>query len=273
MERGLRILASACIALFTLFFFLPFPKTILSDRKSYLCRWENGNVTSETLSAVLADFSCDADKILIERGGLKGRIEAGEEYQNIREILESGELADLLSLKADGLNDLEKSALFLTYRSRAYYSEELFRWNGERVVRSEESEFTELVLLSGDLPTGFLKQGKAEKLILHSYAEFTAKSLKGSEIKEVDAAEPYFTRGGAVYRRTAGGVRLVAALPYVEELNAECEFLDEGCLAACTCLKKLKLPEQYEGGLERLFSDSPMPDFVSPHKGEYEKIS
>ena len=183
---------------------------------------------------------------------------AYENYKNDPEF--NRELAELLTFRLESCSRLEKAALFLRYGGRCYYAGESFCWNGEKISRAERTKFTEVVLLNGNLPSAFLRDAGAKTLILSGKAEFTVRSLVGSEVETVVASEPYFTKDGAVYLETAGGTRLVAALPNVENLEIHCDYLDKGALSACANLKTLKLPENFDGTLAMLFGNTPIPE-------------
>lgn len=261
VKRVLMIAAGGVFAaICVLCLFLPFPKERSSEREYYTCRWENGAVTTESFYTAYAALTGAEERIVLTRDGLKGEIEAGEEYRRVRETLERGTLAQMLSLKVGALSGVERAALWKRYSGLGYYSEEFFAWNGENVFRAEERAYEEVFLLTGDLSAGLLKRTGAKKLIVHGESDLTAKGLVGSLVTEAEARYPYYERDGAIYLKTAGGVRLIAALPYVTELTVDCDFLDEGALSPCMQLKRLTLPEKYEGGLARLFGEQTVPD-------------
>ena len=253
----LTIFGGACI--FTLF--LPLPRRTETVSESYSCLWEDGTQTQEDYFGAYSAL-CDAreEGIVLERAGKTGLVQPSEEFRRAVTVFESGELAELLSFRLKNCNRLEKAALFLRYGERCYYSGERFCWDGEKISRTERSKFSEVVLLDGKLPSSFLRDAGATTLILSENAAFTALPLVGSKVKTVVAFAPYFTENGAVYLKTAGGTRLVAALPNAEHLEIHCDYIDEGALSACKELKTLKLPENFDGTLAVLFGSTPIPE-------------
>ena len=251
------VLFGACI--FTLF--LPFPRRVETSQESYACVWEDGSQTIEDyFGAYSALCGATEEALVLEREGKTGLIPLSEEYRRAATVFEYGELAELLSFRLGNCSRLEKVALFLRYGERCYYSGERFCWDGEKISRTERTKFTEVVLLDGNLPSGFLRDTGAKTLILSANAAFTVRSLVGSKVEKVIASLPYFTENGAVYLETVGGRRLVAVLPNVEYLEINCDYIDKGALSACTRLKAIKLPEDFEGTLAELFGDAPVPE-------------
>ncbi len=241
--------------------FLPFPKTAESERmESYVCRWESGDVTAVSFLEAYSAFSgFGKDRILLKRDGMRGEIAVGEEFLRAVEIFERGELAEMLSMRLGEITRLERAAIWKLYGGRGYYAGEFFSWNGESFFRTEREKFGEVFLLTGTLPKTLLRDTGAKKLILSGDSQLTAAALVGSGVEEVRGQAPYFAEGGAVYLQTAVGKVLIAALPNAEELTLDCDFIEDGALAPCEKLKRLTLPDWYDGTLAALFGETPVP--------------
>lgn len=254
----------AAIGLFAAAGILIFPSYSETQEEAtgrYFCIWENGK--EEYLrfdEAIPLIKGIKTDAILLEKEGLTGIVETGEGYTECIKALSGGEAARLFSLDGSGMSSLEKTAVFERFKDTGFYAGEFFAWNGERVSFDEIREYKEVYLLEGVLKTGILAQTGAEKLILKASAELTASALIGSCVKEIEAEPPYLIEGGAVYQTSGKIKRLVAAFPFAEELVIDCDFLDEGALAPCVALKRLKLPENYQGTLKMLFGAMPVPE-------------
>lgn len=247
----------ACI--FTLF--LPFPRRAGMSQEVYVCVWEDGSRTDEDyFGAFSALRGATEEGLVLDREGKTGLIQTSEEFRRAVTVFEYGKLAELLSFRAVSCTRLEKAALFLRYGERCYYAGERFCWDGEKISRSERTIFTEVVLLDGDLPRGFLCDTGAKMLILSKDAAFTVRSLVESRVENIVAFSPYSAEDGALYLETSSGRRLVAVLPNVEYLEINCDYIDKDALSACTQLKALKLPENFDGTLAMLFGDTPVPE-------------
>lgn len=232
-------------------------------REYFLCEWEDGAVTHESYnSAYSSMIGIAADAVLLQKNSRTGAIRGGEDFVKVRQTLETGEIAALFALGEEDLTALERAALFRAFSDVGYYSSELYTFDGVSLIRSERRTCSKIVLLSGDLPAGFLRETGAQTLEVGAEAELTARALVGSELKEFLAREPYFERGGALYVESVAGVRLVCALPHLTSLRVTCDFADEGALAACTRLETLTLPAKFTGELERLFGGAPHPERV-----------
>ena len=251
------VLFGACI----LTLFLPFPRRAETAQEVYPCLWEDGTQTSEDYFGAFSALRGGTEEgILLERAGKTGVVQAGEEYRRAVTVLERGTLAELLSFRLETCNRLEKAALFMRYGERCYYSKESFSWDGEKISRTDRTKFSEVLLLNGNVPGAFLREMGAKTLILSENAEFTARPLVGSQVENMIVHSPYFTKDGAVYLKTVGGIRLIAVLPNVEYLKIDCDYIDGGALSACIRLKTLKLPEKFDGTLAMLFGDTPIPE-------------
>lgn len=261
-----RVCAAAAALVFALLsfsLFLPFPERIESRKESYLCTWEDGTVTQETFQSVLSGLVGVEGGALLEREGKRGAIPVSRECLAAAETLLSGGLAELLSLSVSGLSRIERAALFAAFSNRGYYADEFFAFDGERVFRTKRLGFSEVVLLYGSFSSSTLASCGAKTVYLRAEGEFSGEVLIGSQVTHIEAEEPYYTSGDAVYLRTPGGVRLVAALPGAKSLSVTCDFLDEGCLSACGGLERLALPQTYRGTIGALFSPRPVPETLS----------
>ena len=231
------MLAAACV----LSLFLP-PPRVLGGAAPAVCRWEDGAVTEETCGSVLSCLTgADETGLLLERGGKAGRIGTGEEFRAYRNLLEEGDLADLLSRPLGDVSPFERAALYRLYGTRGYYAGELFCFDGERVFRTDRTSFDEIMLLFGDLAPDLLADTGATSLVISGGAELSPRGLSGSRLVTVEARAPYFYEDGAIYRRVAGTVRLVAGLPFLTSLTAKFDYLDEDALLPCTALEEADL--------------------------------
>lgn len=221
-----------------LLFFVPRTTYTRGNAERYVCVWQDGEETDETReSAYAALLGAGEEGVLLMRDGKRGVIKGGEEYFAARATLEEGTLADLLRLRTDGMNGMEVAALYRTFGDRGYYAGEFFAFDGGRVVRTERTAFGEIFLSAGSFQGK--NAGGARRLILGADADFTSAALW--EEAEVEARAPYFTAGGAVCLKTAGGVRLAAVLPKTRDLIARCDFLDPGALDSCPLLETADL--------------------------------
>ena len=213
---------------------------------SYRCVWENGTVTEESYASALMAFSDVTDKgnILLERDGLRGEITASAAFVRAVEVVRYGKLAQLLAMRTDGFTRLENAAMFMFAENRIWIDDgEAFAYSGDRFGTTTRERAQEIVLLSGKLPAEVLAASRATVLTLHASAVLTADMLVGTSVQTVNAQAPYFVVDGAIYLETAGGVRLVAALPTATDLViGNIAYADAGALLPCTGLRSLSLP-------------------------------
>ncbi len=223
---------------------VPFPRAAAAREETFEAVWENGAVTQESYASAYSALSGGGSgSLLLEREGIRGEISASERYRAVRAVFQEGSLLDLLTLQTEGLSSLERAAIYRDFSDTGFYSADLFAYDGDRVFRTLRASFSTLVLLDGSVSSGFLCEIGAQKLVLRSGAEFSASSLAGTKIAEIEAAAPYVVKEGGVYLSTAGGTRLVAALPNMEEFKAEgYDFCDDGALSPCKDLVSLELP-------------------------------
>ena len=267
------ILLTAVIAGLLLF---PFSEQIGLARASYECFWEDGTQTTERYADVCAAVTeVLEEKVLLERNGVQGVLSVSGEYIQAYRTLRDGSLAELLALSLSVLCGAERFALGIAFGKTVFYGEEPFALDGTRVVRSDRSSAETVVLLFGELPEGYLAETGAERLVLRPEALFSADALEGSGIRSIEAEAPYSFERGAVYLDTAGGKRLVAALPELTFLEiGQVDFCDEGALASCMQLCSLVLPfvgntryaegKEYVGRLSWLFGGEGAGESVLP---------
>ncbi len=243
-----KIIGIVFVALFAvvciLSLFLPLPAQIGRAEARYRCVWENG--TSQETFASVHSAICGASEVgvLLERDGTRGVIEGSERFSDVFATLGGGSLAELLSLQSGGLSAPEQVALLRTFSGYVWYAEGSFVWNGEKVVENEKTTAQTVVLLSGELKRGYLSATGATSLVVCAEAQVSAEDFVGSAVETLVAKPPYFVSNEALYLQTAGGKRLVAALPNVTSLSVDRDtrFLDDGALAPCTHLQTLEIP-------------------------------
>lgn len=241
-QIGRRALFSAAAVLLAvlcfLSLFLPLPREVGARRETlFPVLWADGTHTQERYGTLLPALSgASAEEIFFTREGIEGVYAGSEGYSDAYRTLEAGTLAPLLALKAD-LSAIEAAAIFRTFGNRGYFAGEFFAWNGEQVVRTDRTVFSEIFLSAGDWKRG---AGRAEKLIVGADAELTGGALTESGFQAIEGRGDYFASDGALYLRTVG-VRLVAVLPDVTDLKAVCDYVDKEAFAACGKLKSLDL--------------------------------
>lgn len=221
----------------------PLSHILTPAEEEYTVNWSDGTASRESYAAALSSLS-DAEEnfVVLERKGVRGEIAASETYAKCVTVLQNGDLLTLLTADFEGLSRLERASLWHTFGNTAYYSADLFAFDGDRVFRTPRRAFETLVLLDGGVPNATVCEMGATELILRKEAQFEAAALVGSKIERVTAQPPYSVSGGGLYLTTAGGARLVAALPNLSQFEAEdCAFCDEGALAPCTAIVSLTL--------------------------------
>lgn len=245
VPRVLRLIFFVTFAAFcALLLFLPPARTVGASGESYLCLWEDGSETTESYASA---YSCletaEENALYLVRDGVRGRVEAGAEYRRVYHVLCEGTLAQLLSLSLGEISALEQTALWRRFSHTVWYDGESFIWNGERIERGERRSEV-VVLMTGALPKAYLKETGASTLVIRADASISASDFAGSAVQTVEAEAPYLFSGGALYLNTAGGTRLLAALPQLTELTVDenASFFDEGALTPCTQLCSLTVP-------------------------------
>ena len=236
-----------------------------AEREMYECVWSDGSTSIESYSSAYQSLvGIDRESVLLYRQELTGRIAsaAGEVYS----ALLSGNLAELLKCSYDGTR-IEGAALYRTFSKRVWYSGEYFIWTGNQIKRASSAKAEELVLLSGSIPSRILKETNAATVHLRADATILADTFVGSSVQTIYAEAPYLQEGGAIYLDTAGGKRLIAALPTLNTLTIgdDLIFADAGALLACQSLQSLTLPflgssvealsDEYAGEVAHLFSN------------------
>lgn len=224
--------------------FLPRPHKIFASEESYEAVWEDGARSEESFSSAYSALAGgDGEGAVLLRGGMQGRIAAGEQYRACYSVLQDGDLLSLLNASFGGLSRIERAALMRTFGDTVYFSDDFFAFDGERVFRTDRRSFGTIVLLDGSFPAGTVALTGAEKLTVRAEAMLSAEALCGTEIAEIEAEAPYFVRDGGLYLRTPGGTRLVAALPCLTRFEADgFDFCDEGALSPCRGLTEVSLP-------------------------------
>ena len=236
-KAGAVLLTAAC--LFSLC--LPFAKSI-SGNEIYECVWSDGSTSKESYTSAYQSLAgMDEMHILLARGGMTGKIKsaAGQVYS----VLESGDLGELLACTYQGTR-LDAAGVYRTFSKRVWYSGEYFVWTGKRVKRVSSAKGEELVLLNGSIPSRVVQETNASTVYLRANASVKADAFAGSNVKYLRTEAPYSVVGRALYMETAGGKRLIAALPTVKKLTLDgaLKFADEGALIACQSLTTLTLP-------------------------------
>lgn len=215
-----------------------------AGEEEYTVKWSDGTVSTESYAAAFSSLAeAEAGCIVLEREGLRGEIAAGDGYAQSVSVLQTGNLPALLTAKFEGLSRLERASLWNTFGNAAYYSADLFAFDGGRVQRTSRRAFETLVLLDGGIPNDTLRTSGAAELVLRAEAKFEASALIGTNVATIEAEPPYRVGDGAVYLDTPAGRRLLAALPSRTSLTVgDCDFCDEGALTPCTSLVSLTLP-------------------------------
>jgi hypothetical protein len=240
--------------------FLPLPRIVSVAEERYVCTWEDGRVSEETYASAYAMLD-PAGGLSLVSGDRRGTIAASSAYSALCNTLESGGIAELLAADCNGLSRLECAAAYRKYRNELWFAEGFFAWDGRSVEREDAPAGSSVVWLSGKLGAGALKRTGAERLELCAEAEFTARSLIGTAVREITAHAPYVREGDAVYLDTGTARRLIAGMPAAETLTVgDADYIDEGALCACENLVSLSLPfagasAQRGGMLAYLFSD------------------
>lgn len=262
-----KLCAAVWLLTAALLLFLPVPQAVPRGETGIPVLWENGGRTSENYAALSEMYEdCTEAGLTVSKNGIRGTVFVGETFSNYYRLLSEGRIADLyggMDLPAEH----ERMALFRKFGGTGYYSEEFFALNGDGFYRSDRRGFSEVMLLTGDIPASVLRSTGAEKLIVCPEAELTGYALFGTRIKEFGAFAPYEVRAGALCLHTAGGTRLVAALPLAEtlEISGDLHFCDEGALSSCERLRVLTLPfvgssvspagSDYDGRLLYMFGE------------------
>ena len=204
---ALILLAAAVLLL------LPRPKQA-GRAESFSCLWADGAKSEETFASALACLAgVSYEGVLLEREGIAGTVSASGPLRTVVSVLESGTLAELLSLDGSALTPLESYAVQTFYGGRAYYDGEPFAWDGTRVRRTERESFAEAVLLQGSFESGFLPESGVRTLYLRAGGEVEEDGLLYTALSRVVAEAPYFFRGGALWEERYGIERYVSALP------------------------------------------------------------
>lgn len=267
-KKAKKFIKKAAVAVFIaaclISFYAPYPVKG-SDREFYECVWADGSVTEESYaSAYLSLTGTDGESVLLQRGGLTGRIESGA--QSVYRILEHGNLPELLECTAEGTR-IDSAALYREFSDRVWYDGSYFVWTGNGIERVSNAARGEIVFLGGSVTSRILRETNASTVYLRAGAKLGASAFVGSNVKAVYADAPYGESAGAVYLNAVSGKRLLAAIGSVRELalDEDLAFADEGALLACDTIVSLTLPflgnakspfgSEYTGVFAWLFSD------------------
>lgn len=267
MKRIFALAMGGVFAILLLFACLfPVRERIMAQREGVYCVYEDGSGEFLSGTDAIGLMKEAGRSVTIEKNGRTGRIELGEEAQNLIDTMEHGSLLNLLTLDTVGLSVFEKRAVDFYCADKLWYDGGAFAWTGKRFARVENKLAEEVVLIRGALPKGVLQDCGATLLTLRREADFTAEALVGSDISSVNAEKPYLFRDDGVYREEESGTRFVAGLPHATCLKIDgCSFLDENCLVACREPEELSLPfagntcftqsDGYWSDMGRLFDD------------------
>lgn len=251
----------------TLLLFFPLAREAGAAREEYICNWENGTVTIETYASAYPDLiNGFEDSITISRNGLRGEIIPTVQFPETVRILQTGGLAELLSLADTAVTRLERLLLWRITRGCVWYSGGYFVWGDGGFCEVGSAKGETLVLLSGPVTPSKLKATGANMLELRAEASLNADMLIGTAVEQVKAYPPYSYGSGAVYLDTGTARRLIAGVPATAFLTVtECDYIDEGALRPCVSLEELTLPfagnapsgegTSFHGELAYLFSD------------------
>ncbi len=271
LYRLICLLIALCCAFL---FFLPLPTCYEGGKEWYDCSWEDGSVSRESYVSALSAYSYMTDReIGLKKEGKEGKIAVGARAKSLYVALSSAPLAELLRLNATGISRIEQYALLSTYGNGCYYDGDKFSWQGDRFARTSLRQFESVSLLSGEVPQSVLVASEAKLLRLYAQSRISGNTLVDSKIERVEAFSPYESSGNAIYR-VGVDRRLIAALPFVEDFTADCDFIDQNAFAACTSLVRLTLPfcgnsslansEAFCGDLGALFQMDENGEYVVP---------
>lgn len=255
------LVAAGCIVAL----FLPFP-SLYGRAGRVLCVWEDGTTVWESYAAASAAVcGTEPQRILLRRDDIGGYTEAGETYGRVIARFEGAQLADLLGETWE-LAPIERAALWKSYGDTLWYDGGTFAWDGTEVRLTQREHAARVILLSGAFEGDMLSHSGATVLSLRAQSQPCAADFVGSAVQTILCEAPYYMQGGALCKGTAGGDRLIAALPAARELSvSDVRYADRGALLACTQLERLTLPfvgsalsdagSAYDGHLGYLFSE------------------
>lgn len=270
MKRAAAVmLAAVLFALWAAALLLPLPARAGEEAETYLCLWEDGTTKESYAAAYAALAGAQPDGVVLERDGKRGVIRAGEAYRALLAVLETGDLPALLSADGAGLTRIERAAVWRTYSARLWYADEWFSWTGDAIARTARSEHVSaqtLTVFSGFPAARDLAALGVERLVLREAYPVSAVDFIGTRVCALEIPAPYSVQDGAVLLATAGGVRIVCALPTVRTLALpDADYADEGALLACGGLEEVRVPfvgsalraegTAFTGRFSHLFSD------------------
>lgn len=262
--RAVAVTVGAMIALRCLFALFLSRKQVGTNEERFFCTWEDGTTTEEDFSdTYTALYGNEGSDVALAQDGLMGKIEGSSAFQRILSVVESGTLADLLTL--EGTDDrMEQAALARLLSGKLWVADgEAFRYDG-RFSPSDFCPAEEIILLSGEITAEQVQKIGATRLDLRASAQVSFASFVGTAICEVKASPPYLFEDGALYSRSESGRRLISALPDAVSLTLDYAYIDEGALVPCKFVTSLDLPfigsatsdmaAGFDGGLTYLFS-------------------
>ncbi len=231
--------------------------------------WEDGTKYESYASAYSALVGAGEAGVLLERAGTCGVISPSAAYRKLYRTLEEGSFAALLSADAAGLSAIERAAVWRSYSVPRWYADGWFAWTGEKVAERPlaSSDVCGRVTLFSGMPSAEqLSLLGVHTLVLRGEDVPAAADLAGTQVGTLEVSAPYAFSEGVLTYSTAGGVRVVCAVPGNRELSLpDADFMDEGALCACTQLTSLTLPyvgsakagagTAYSGDFGWLFSD------------------
>ena len=270
MKRALRIVGAGVFALaWAAALLFPLPAAAPAAQERYSCAWEGESTQESYASAYAALAGAGEEGVLLVRGSERGVIAPTQAYEELYFTLTQGSFAPLLAATAQGLTRIERAAVWRTFSPRLWYADEWFSWTGDAVARTARSEHVSaqtLTVFSGFPAARDLAALGVERLVLREAYPVSAEDFIGTRICALEIPAPYSVQDGAVLLATAGGVRIVCALPTVRTLALpDADYADEGALLACGGLEEVRVPfvgsalraegTAFTGRFSHLFSD------------------
>lgn len=244
LRAALHAVCAALLSLAATFsLFLPLPRTVSGGAERYACAWENGTRTEEPLSALLpylAGVSEEGDALVL-RGGISAAVPS-EALKRAHAALVSGDAAALYALDAKEMAPLFRVAFTMEARGTVLYDGTFYGWAGTRFRPVMSGACERFVWVSGNLSAGTFASLGAKEAHICTAARLNAASFLGSAVERVTAEAPYAAEGDVVCLDTAGGRRIVAALPVSDLFVCDADFADAGALCACRSLVRADVP-------------------------------
>lgn len=246
--------------------FLPYPKWLGTGSDTYTVKWSDGSVTEESYADALSclDGIAENGDILLKRDALFGTYVSDFCVKEAISVLESGELAPMLSMSFP-FNRLEAAALYHVYADLLYFDTgDWFRFDGERVVPTEIAKAQRVFFTGGELPASLLLLTEATTLTVGDLAEFSYKTIYGTSVT-VEGKTRYIVENNAIIDTRLGGT-FIAGQPLATEIYVpDVPVAARGALLPCRELVSVDLPfvgsgpvaagELYHGELGYLFTE------------------